>query len=216
MRLVPVAWKEFIRKRGENGEGSSSTFAAWTQKVEGLRNKFSDTVIWSGFRLQNFTWFSRARQHFLSYCLVTVINCNFCLKGSFLRLVESSRVLQLYPFFLISSCNVLPLFSGHALWSPVLCGLVQFLEILLLVSSIARAVNVLSLDSCFLETLALTTLLTCAAYEYLATHPAEACLETGAAQGPSHRVCSFGGFIPWWSKCLSDLKGVSVLTAGVQ
>lgn len=124
VRLVPVAWKEFIRKRGKNSEGSSSTFSAWAQKIECVRNKFSDTVTWTGLRLQNFTRFSPAQQHFLSYCLVTVINCNVCVKGSFLGLVERSQVLQLYTlqyFFLISSCNVLPLFSGHALWGLQHC-----------------------------------------------------------------------------------------------
>lgn len=45
-----------------------------------------------------------------------------------------------------------------SLRSPTLCGFVQFLEVFLLVSSVARAVNFLSLDSCFLETSALTTL----------------------------------------------------------
>lgn len=68
-----------------------------------------------------------------------------------------------------------------------MCGFVQFLEVFLLVSSVARAVNVLSLDSCFLETSALTTWLTCGACEHLDTHPAEACLENGATKGPSHR-----------------------------
>lgn len=104
-----------------------------------------------------------------------------------------------------------------SLRSPALCGFVQFLEVFLLVSSVARAVNVLSLDSCFLETSALTTQLTCGACEHLDTHPAEACLENGATpRSQPQRACSFGGwFIPWCSECLSDLEGVSVLTTGV-
>lgn len=60
------------------------------------------------------------------------------------------------------------------------------MEVFLLVSSVARPVNVLSLDSYFLEASALTRL-TCGACEHLDTHPTEAYLETGATQGPSHR-----------------------------
>lgn len=49
------------------------------------------------------------------------------------------------------------------------------------------AVNVLSLDSRFLEASALTARLTCGACKHLDIHPPEACLETAATQGPSHR-----------------------------
>lgn len=153
-------------KERKNGKGSPSTSAARVQKVEVLRSKRFLTLLLELASDCRTGRFVVVHSSALWVCLVTVTNCNFCVKDLLLGLVEplhppvwvgslkccSCTGSVFLPNFLLQ-CIAL-LFWVCFLRSPTLCCSIQFLEVFLSRQYVACTVNVLSLiGSHFFETI---------------------------------------------------------------